>query len=140
MDLFREACGMTGPLPLRVEYPGVSEPLQWVLYQPFALIGREPRAHLQLDHDQVSRRHAYLQIVGGRVFFMDLESRLGTHWESGPRRSGWLDREQVVQIGPYSIRHAAGVNGTPSSPQVGLPPPWRQGLPVGGSRTRLSSL
>jgi pSer/pThr/pTyr-binding forkhead associated (FHA) protein len=110
MDLFREACGMTGPLPLRVEYPGVPEPLQWMLYQPFAIIGREPRAHLQLDHDQVSRRHAYLQVVGGRVFFMDLESRLGTVWESGPRRSGWLDKEQGIQIGPYSIHHAS-VNG-----------------------------
>ena len=94
IDLFREACGMTGPLQLRVDYPGVADPLQWVLYQPFALIGREPRAHLQLDHDEVSRRHAYLQVVAGRVFFTDLESRMGIQWENGSRRTGWLD-EQV---------------------------------------------
>src|SRR5207244_2992572 len=115
MDLFRQSCGMAGPLQLRVDYPGVAEPLQWVLYQPFALIGREPQAHLQLDHDEVSRRHAYLQVVAGRIFFTDLESRLGTHWEGGPRRTGWLDEEQSIRIGPYSIHHTAnGQNGSAS--------------------------
>src|SRR5438445_7532227 len=103
---------MTGPLQLRVDYPGVAEPLQWVLYQPFAVIGREPRAHLQLDHNEVSRRHAYLQVVGGRIFFMDLESEFGVHWEDGPRRTGWLDEQQLVRIGPYTIRHSPnGTNG-----------------------------
>src|SRR5438128_2275094 len=106
MDLFRQSCGMAGPLQLRVDYPGVAEPLQWVLYQPFALIGREPRAHLQLDHEDVSRRHAYLQVVGGRIFFMDLESRATDDTDETLRRTGWLDDEQVVRIGPYAIRQS----------------------------------
>ena len=131
MDLFRESCGMTGPLQLRVDYPGVAEPLQWVLYQPFALIGREPRSHLQLDHDEVSRRHAYLQVVSGRIFFTDLESRLGTQREGEPRRTGWLDEEQSIGIGPYSIHHTAnGQNGSASDSAHARPAyPVRQGIP-----------
>ena len=57
-----------------------------------------------LNHAHVSRRHAYLQLIGGRMFCMDLRSRTGTFWESGPKRSGWLDIGQAVRIGPYSIR------------------------------------
>src|SRR5260370_36784817 len=93
MDLFRESCGMTGPLQLRVDYPGVAEPLQWVLYQPFAIIGREPRAHLQLDHDEVSRRHAYLQVAIGRIFFTDLQTRVGLQRKGERRRTPRLDEE-----------------------------------------------
>ncbi|HEV3116183.1 MAG TPA: FHA domain-containing protein [Gemmataceae bacterium] len=131
LDLFRESCGMTGPLQLRVEYPGVAEPLQWVLYQPFALIGREPRAHLQLDHEDVSRRHAYLQVVGGRVFFMDLESRIPDDAEEAPRRTGWLDEEQMMRIGPYAIRQTGnGQNGSAAGSGHGKTVfPGKLGLP-----------
>src|SRR6202035_384459 len=116
MDLFRDSCGMAGPLALRVDYPGVDEPLQWVLYQPFALIGREQRAHLQLDHDAIGRRHAYLQVVGGRIFFMDLEGGAVPSEEAAPRRTGWLDEEQVFQLGPYTIRqNSHGRNGSGAS-------------------------
>src|SRR5438105_10214741 len=105
-----------------------------MLYQPFAIIGREPRAHLQLDHDQVSRRHAYRQVVGARLFLLDLDSRLGTVWVSGPRRSGWLDKEQGIQIGPYSIHHASvNGNGTALGAESGSAAPpvlLRQGLPA----------
>ena len=38
---------------------------RWTLDQPHALIGRDPRADLVLDHEQVSRRHAYLQQIEG---------------------------------------------------------------------------
>src|SRR5207253_5334206 len=125
---------MTGPLQLRVDYPGVADPLQWVLYQPFALIGREPRAHLQLDHDEVSRRHAYLQVVAGRVFFTDLESRMGIQWENGSRRTGWLDEQETIRIGPYAIRHNTnGQNGSAAgeadSGSAAPRFPGRQGLP-----------
>ena len=72
-------------------------------------------------------------MVGGRVFFMDLESRLGTVWESGPRRSGWLDKEQGIQIGPYSIHHACvNGNGTALEGESDAAAPsvlLRQGLP-----------
>lgn len=104
MTPFLNACGMGGPLRLKVEErarPGASVRL---IEQPFILIGRGERMDLMLDHWQVSRRHAYLQVVNGRVFCADLGSRLTASWENCGGVPGWLDREHVVQIGPYRIR------------------------------------
>lgn len=54
-----------------------------------------------LDHPDVSRRHAYLQLVDGRPFVVDLESRTGVRIDGQSARSGWVDR--TVEIGPYRI-------------------------------------
>jgi hypothetical protein len=59
---------------------------------------------LPLSHARVSGRHAYLQLIGGRLACVDLDSRTGTHWETGCKQSGWLDYEQAIRIGPYWIR------------------------------------
>ncbi len=104
IDRFLEACGGSGPLCLNIEYQGRQEPVQRVLQQPFALIGRDARSDLFLSHDQVSRCHAYLQLIGGRLFCVDLHSRTGTHWESGPKAYGWLKRQRAIRVGPYWIR------------------------------------
>ena len=61
-----------------VESQGAKKGELRLLYQPFAVIGRDPRADIVLDHTRVSRRHVYLQIVNGRAFWVDLESRSGT--------------------------------------------------------------
>jgi pSer/pThr/pTyr-binding forkhead associated (FHA) protein len=63
------------------------EPAQWELRQPFALIGRSAQAGLLLDDPSVSQRHAYLQVVGGRIFCLDLNSRTGLYLGGAPRRS-----------------------------------------------------
>jgi pSer/pThr/pTyr-binding forkhead associated (FHA) protein len=118
MDPFLEACGATGPLQLTIEYQGRAEPIHQTLNQPFALLGRDPRMDLPFDHDQISRRHAYLQMLVGRVFCIDMQSRTGILFEKGPRRAGWLDRGQAISLGPFWIRlvaagHHEGLNGTP---------------------------
>jgi pSer/pThr/pTyr-binding forkhead associated (FHA) protein len=118
MNLFLEACGGIRPLYLDIEFQGRHEPVQRILYQPFALIGRESRSDVYLDHPQVSKRHAYLQLIGGRAFCLDLQSRTGTHWEWGPKRSGWLDSQQAVRIGPCWIRiREPEPNGQPAEVQ-----------------------
>ena len=43
--------------------------------------GRRP------DHEDVSRRHAYLQVIGGRAFFVDLGSRTGVACDDEPQRT-----------------------------------------------------
>jgi pSer/pThr/pTyr-binding forkhead associated (FHA) protein len=102
-DSFLSACGASGPLWLDAESPGGAD-RRWILSRPFAVVGRDPGADLILDHAQVSRRHAYLQVIAGRVFCVDLGSRTGVAWEGRPRRSGWVDRQQRVRIGPFQIR------------------------------------
>ena len=76
-----------------------------VLPRPYALIGRDRRTDVMLDHDLVSRRHAFLVIIEGWPFFIDLESRSGSSLaDSPPREWGWLRPGQALQIGPYRIR------------------------------------
>src|SRR5262249_4734937 len=69
------------------------------------VIGRDDRADLVLDHDAVSRRHTYLQVIDGRVFFVDLDSRTGTAVEgASAAESGWVEPGQAVTIGPFTVR------------------------------------
>lgn len=106
MDSFLTACGATGPVTLDITGPGQADAERRTFAQPFILIGRDDRAEVVLDHDLVSRRHAFLQVVGGRVFFVDLESRAGVVRGAGPADSGWLEPGEALEIGPFSIRLA----------------------------------
>ena len=75
MKSFLAACGITDSLRLVIEAESAGAGELRVLSQPFAIIGRDPRADVILDHPQVSRRHVYVQIVEGHAFWVDLESR-----------------------------------------------------------------
>jgi hypothetical protein len=65
---FLEACGARSPLVLEIERYGPSEKVRHTLSLPFALIGHDERADLRLDDEQVSSRHAYLQVAAGRLW------------------------------------------------------------------------
>jgi pSer/pThr/pTyr-binding forkhead associated (FHA) protein len=109
MKSFLAACGVEDSLQLVVESQSTSENKLRPLFQPFAIIGRDARADVALNHFQVSRRHVYLQVVEGRAFWIDLESRTGTRGESEPQKAGWLEGNQALQVGPYVIRRFGGV-------------------------------
>jgi pSer/pThr/pTyr-binding forkhead associated (FHA) protein len=107
LEQFLAACGADGPLQLDVALGG--DPAERrSLSQPFAVVGRDPDVDLPIDHPLISRRHAYLQVIAGRVFCMDLGSRTGTHWGTGSDRAGWLNGGQILQVGPALIRPANG--------------------------------
>lgn len=106
MKSFSDACRLQEPLQLVVEAAGEPDVGVRVLHQPFALIGRDPRADVPLEHRLVSRRHIYLQVVEGHAFWIDLESRLGTLGGGRPRKYGWLTRDETIRIGPYEVRRA----------------------------------
>ncbi len=91
---------------LRIEGPGDQGAERREFLQPFVLIGRDARSDLLLDHDLVSRRHTYLQVVEGRGFFVDLDSRSGTMVGASPAESGWLAPGDAFEVGPYTIRLA----------------------------------
>ena len=107
MDEFLKACGATGPLDLKIENRG--ETTRWSTHQPFALIGSDPMADLLLDDPRVDRLHAYLQVIEGEVYWVDLGSQGGTHWEhsNSTARCGWLIHPHGIGIGPYLIQSAA---------------------------------
>ena len=104
MKSFLAACGIEDSFQFAIENQSATENRLRLLYQPFAVVGRDLRADVVLDHADVSRRHVYLQVVEGRVFWVDLESRTGTQGEREPRRFGWLEGERTFRVGPYVIR------------------------------------
>jgi pSer/pThr/pTyr-binding forkhead associated (FHA) protein len=104
LDHFLAACGSDEPLRLGVGQRDELGSETWSFQQPFLVIGRRPESDLVLDHWQVSRRHAYLQLIEGRYYCVDLGSRTGTHGGDATERSGWLERGRAIQIGPFSVR------------------------------------
>jgi pSer/pThr/pTyr-binding forkhead associated (FHA) protein len=108
MTPFLNACGAVGPFQVGIAAPRHSDPIHYVLHQPFAVIGRDPRDDLMLHDAQVSQRHAYLQILDGRAFGVDLGSRAGLQWDGRPGLAGWIDPQQQLGIGPYRICVSAG--------------------------------
>ena len=99
-DSFSEACGLAGPLKVRLENPAREVASELEFRCPFLVVGRGDSMDLAIDSPAVSRRHAYFQVVAGRVFCVDLGSRTGVRWEDGARTVGWVDRGQGVDIGP----------------------------------------
>jgi pSer/pThr/pTyr-binding forkhead associated (FHA) protein len=108
MKSFLAACGIENSFQFAVENQNATESRLRLLYQPFAVIGRDLRADVVLDHVDVSRRHVYLQVVDGRVFWVDLESRTGTRGERESQKFGWLEGGRTFCIGPYVIRRFIG--------------------------------
>lgn len=104
LDEFAAECGLSEPFRVEVSLKGDVATQVHEFHQPFLLIGRRGGCDLPLDHWLVSRRHAYLQLIDGRFFCVDLGSRTGTHGGDATERSGWVDPIRALQIGPYSVR------------------------------------
>ena len=103
-EFFLAACGADEPLRIGVGQRDEMAMETWTFAQPFLVIGRRPESDLMLDHWQVSRRHAYIQLIEGRYYCVDLGSRTGTHGGDATERSGWLERGRAIQIGPFAVR------------------------------------
>jgi pSer/pThr/pTyr-binding forkhead associated (FHA) protein len=101
---FMIACGLDGPLELEVEDVRTGVVERRVYHQPYVQIGRTTAADLPLDDEQVSRRHAYIQAIAGRVYCVDLASRTGLRWSDEIQGSGWLDPGRRLILGAYTVR------------------------------------
>jgi predicted component of type VI protein secretion system len=107
------------------------ETRSWSFPRPFAIVGRDMRAHVPLLDPRVSRRHLYLQIIAGRAFCVDLGSRTGIRRDETTCPSGWLLGGRAVGVGPYTLR----LRGTDSLPwcrtegTAGLPDPLKTPVP-----------
>src|SRR4051812_34900611 len=95
---FADACGATAPLDLRVGDPDGSMLAEGRVLQPFTLIGRDDACDVTLSDPDVNPRHAWIQVLGGRVHAFDLGSRTGLVWPDGKNRSGWLDVGTPVRV------------------------------------------
>jgi hypothetical protein len=140
MQLFSEACGATRPLLLEVERPGLPGTELRAFDQPFAVVGRTSSTDLALNDPTVSERHAYLQVIAGRIFGVDLHSRSGLLWDGRPQPCGWMEDGRALSIGPFQVRkqdqNGIGVRSEWSTPNpMAVIPPDLDPLP--GIRLRL---
>ncbi len=101
---FSDACGATNPLDLRVDLAGGGLLAEGSVHQPYTLVGRDDACDVTLSDPEIDPRHAWIQVLGGRAFAVDLGSRTGLLWPSGARGSGWLDVGTVVRLGPFLFR------------------------------------
>lgn len=126
MSLFLNACGMKRPLQIEVENR-VSRRIEIrSLDQPFAVIGRDPNCDVVLDDKQVSRRHAYLQVIGGQLFWVDLDSQLGTYADGQALKAGWLGDGRTIAVGSNDLRRLGERENPGAERESGLP----QGSPL----------
>ena len=133
LDQFRAACGVRGPLcvtrpdggsVVAVREPGL----------PFAVVGRDSTADLTLEDPAVSRRHAYMQVIDGRAFWIDIGGRGGVTWRAGRAKAGWADGRDGVEVGPFRVVAQASPDDPPprrwspiatATPQATTWPPLR---------------
>lgn len=113
---FADACGATDPLDLRVDLVDGDVLAEGSVCQPFTLIGRDDACDVTLTDSEINPRHAWLQVVGGRVFAIDLGSRTGLIWPSGGKGPGWLDVGVPVRFGPFVLRLRAPVGRGSTAP------------------------
>jgi len=119
---FAEACGATGPLDLRVDLADGGLLAEGSVPMPFALVGRDDACDVTLTDAEVNPRHAWLQVVSGRVLAVDLGSRAGLGWPGRATGSGWLDVGTPVQVGPFQVRLRSPVSGRPNHFPPGYSP------------------
>jgi pSer/pThr/pTyr-binding forkhead associated (FHA) protein len=112
---FKRACGATGPLQLRVDLADGTLLAEGSVDQPFTLVGRDDACDVTLSDSEVNMRHAWLQVLGGHVFAVDLGSRTGLIWPGGSRGSNWLIVGRPVRIGPFLLHLRCAVSDEPSS-------------------------
>jgi pSer/pThr/pTyr-binding forkhead associated (FHA) protein len=128
IDQFLGACQAPARLELQATGADGKPAGQFNAAQPFALLGRDPANDLYLDDPQISQRHAYVQVIGGRLFCVDLGSRTGLSCTGVHGTSGWVDPGQILELGPYAIRYVnQGPNPTAPAP-LGVNPLESRGV------------
>lgn len=117
---FAGACGATGPLELEVDLAEGGVLARGAVAMPFTLVGRDDACDVILTDAEVNPRHAWVQVVRGRVYVVDLGSRTGLGWPDGRTGNGWLVPDHPVRIGPFLLKLRAW----PSPAHASLPPAY----------------
>jgi len=128
IEQFLRACQAPAQWELEATVAGGQSAGQVTAGQPFALIGRDAANDLCLDDPRISQRHVYVQMIGGRLFCVDMGSRSGIRCAGVQGTSGWLNPGQDLEIGPFAIRYAAG--SAPASALTGINPLEARGTDV----------
>ncbi|MCY2967919.1 MAG: FHA domain-containing protein [Planctomycetota bacterium] len=100
---FAAACGQRGPLRFRIFDSRSGKMRETQVPGPAVLVGSSEECDLCLNDPEISRRHAYLQVVDGHLICCDLDSRTGIHWGKSSRPRGCLEVNESLHIGPFML-------------------------------------
>jgi len=100
---FSAACKLTGPFKLSATHRGTGDEHTFLVRRPYATVGRGAANDVRLNDPSVSRSHAFLQVVEGRVYCADLGSRTGIVWADGRSGPGWVGVDRSVRIGSFDL-------------------------------------
>lgn len=103
LNTFRFVVGAARPIRLAVRGPEGGPPVEVAIDSPYAILGRSGSCHHCLAGDDVSYRHAYLQVIGGRILCVDLLSANGIEWD-GNDKGPWLSPEHRLHIGGHTLQ------------------------------------
>src|SRR5207247_5411991 len=92
-DDFLRDCGAIGPLVLHVERAGDVLPV--TLRRPFALVSGDTNADIVLEEPSARGRCAYLQVLAGRLFCIDLQTYPQLQQADRTRRV-WMEQGQAL--------------------------------------------
>jgi pSer/pThr/pTyr-binding forkhead associated (FHA) protein len=112
---FGLACKAAGPIRIHAVHRATGRKQDFTVNSPFAIIGRSAAAHVRLDDSSISQGHAYLQVIEGVPFCIDLGSRTGVVWEDGTQSQGWVMPENTLQVGVFDLRVERPGNSRPES-------------------------
>jgi pSer/pThr/pTyr-binding forkhead associated (FHA) protein len=101
---FALSCKANGPLRVRATHRQKETTQEFAVNAPYAFVGRSAGAGVRLDDPSVSQCHAYLQVVEGVPFCIDLGSRAGVVWDDGTQGQGWVSPGQTLRIGAFDVR------------------------------------
>ena len=74
------------------------------------LIGRSSQAHLQIDHESVSRRHARVITGDNKVSISDLGSTNGTYVNDEPAETRELNDGDLIKVGRTILKYLSSNN------------------------------
>lgn len=98
-----KSCGQLRPMILYARHQDHRTLSKYVITKPYAIIGRNSSCDISLNHEDVSKQHAYLQVLDGKLFCIDQGSRHGIFWKDTPQLYGWVLPGQPIEIGPFQI-------------------------------------
>jgi pSer/pThr/pTyr-binding forkhead associated (FHA) protein len=94
---------MVYKLPLQNHVDGLSRS-NWI-FQPPAVVGRDPNSQLCIEHDSISRKHCQFSINGeGAPIIKDLDSTNGTYVDDRRVQQTALMPGQLIQIGALRLQ------------------------------------